>query len=183
MVMVLHPAIKTEYFHKNRSNDLIQERKSLLHEEYCANYEKTAGAGPIRRERSATRPPCGHLSIATCPRAREIRKYLRLPVEEVTDPLKWWANNRLVYPNLHRMALDYLSIPGLSSYHIIELSLTTYLACSTAVERVFSQCRQILSSNRNGVSPFSIQAFLCVGSWARCGIIDFDDVLTALRDA
>jgi hypothetical protein len=38
--------------------------------------------------------------------------YLNLPLERVQDPLKWWYNQRRVYPTLHRMALDYLSIPG-----------------------------------------------------------------------
>ena len=38
--------------------------------------------------------------------------YLRNEVENVKDPLKWWYDNRHVYPTLHRMALDYLSIPG-----------------------------------------------------------------------
>ena len=42
----------------------------------------------------------------------EIDKYLKLPVEHVKNPLKWWFNNRTTYPNLSRMALDYLSIPG-----------------------------------------------------------------------
>jgi len=38
------------------------------------------------------------------------------------NPLKWWHDNRHVYPTLYRMALDYLSIPGESlsiSFHII----------------------------------------------------------------
>ena len=42
----------------------------------------------------------------------EVDEYLRKPVENVKDPLKWWVANHHVYPNLHRMALDYLSIPG-----------------------------------------------------------------------
>jgi len=45
-------------------------------------------------------------------RSCELREYLRKPVENVKDPMKWWVANRHVYPNLHRMALDYLSIPG-----------------------------------------------------------------------
>jgi len=45
----------------------------------------------------------------------EINQYLRLPVEHVMDPLGWWVHNRQTYPNLSRMALDYLSIPGKSS--------------------------------------------------------------------
>jgi hypothetical protein len=42
----------------------------------------------------------------------ELEDYLRLPVENVTDALKWWFDNRRTYPNLSRMARDYLSIPG-----------------------------------------------------------------------
>ena len=42
----------------------------------------------------------------------ELDGYLRKPVENVKNPLKWWVSNRHVYPNLFRMALDFLSIPG-----------------------------------------------------------------------
>jgi hAT family C-terminal dimerisation region len=49
----------------------------------------------------------------TATKLSEIDDYLRLPVENVSDPLKWWYDNRRVYPNLSRMALDYLSIPGM----------------------------------------------------------------------
>jgi hypothetical protein len=45
-------------------------------------------------------------------RTSEVDEFLRKPVENVKDPLKWWVANCLVYPNLYRMALDYLSIPG-----------------------------------------------------------------------
>jgi hypothetical protein len=54
----------------------------------------------------------GNLSVTKCCHASEIQKYLSLPVENVQDPLKWWTANKYVYPNLHRMALNYLSIPG-----------------------------------------------------------------------
>ena len=56
----------------------------------------------------------GNLSVTAGPRASEIQEYLSHPVENVQDPLKWWTANKYVYPNLHRMALDYLSIPGKS---------------------------------------------------------------------
>ena len=45
-------------------------------------------------------------------RSSELREYLRKPVENIKDPLKWWIASRHVYPNLFRMALDYLSILG-----------------------------------------------------------------------
>jgi len=55
-----------------------------------------------------------NISVSKSARARrsELDEYLQLPVENVKDPLKWWVNNQQVYPNLFRMALDYLSIPG-----------------------------------------------------------------------
>ena len=55
----------------------------------------------------------------------ELELYLRSHVEVAPDPLEWWQKRRTLYPNLSRMALDYLSIPGTSS-------LTMSLACLTS---------------------------------------------------
>jgi hypothetical protein len=49
-------------------------------------------------------------SIST--QVNEIDAYLRQPVENIKEPLKWWFANRQTYPSLYRMASDYLSIPG-----------------------------------------------------------------------
>jgi hAT family C-terminal dimerisation region len=54
----------------------------------------------------------GNLSVTNALHASEISKYLSHPVENIKDLLKWWVDNQYVYPNLHHMALDYLSIPG-----------------------------------------------------------------------
>jgi hypothetical protein len=43
----------------------------------------------------------------------ELDRYLMADVEHVTDPLMWWYEWRISYPRLSRMALDYLSIPGI----------------------------------------------------------------------
>ena len=43
----------------------------------------------------------------------EIELYLRSHVKVAPDPLKWWEKRRTLYPNLSRMALDYLSIPDM----------------------------------------------------------------------
>ena len=42
----------------------------------------------------------------------ELDRYLSTDPEHVTNALAWWYEKRLVYPRLHRMALDYLTIPG-----------------------------------------------------------------------
>ena len=38
--------------------------------------------------------------------------YLASPIEDITDPLKWWYKHHSVYPHLSQMAADYLLIPG-----------------------------------------------------------------------
>ena len=42
----------------------------------------------------------------------ELDRYLSTDPEHVTNALAWWHEKRFVYPRLHRMALDYLTIPG-----------------------------------------------------------------------
>jgi hypothetical protein len=43
----------------------------------------------------------------------ELARYLAAPSVEVDDPIMWWIENATLYPRLSRMALDYLTIPGL----------------------------------------------------------------------
>jgi hypothetical protein len=124
IAMVLHPGMKLEYFRNQKwEGEWIEQAEALVREEYIAKYEKVT-------DKSNTMPmndlnknddgftSFGNLSVTTCPRASEIQEYLSLPVENVKDPLKWWMDNKFVYPNLHRMALDYLSIPGKSGHPI-----------------------------------------------------------------
>ena len=42
----------------------------------------------------------------------DLDRYLNTDPEDVKDPLQWWYEHKHIYPHLHRMALDYLSIPG-----------------------------------------------------------------------
>ena len=46
----------------------------------------------------------------------ELDRYLSTDPEHVPNALSWWHERRQMYPTLSRMALDYLSIPGM--YHI-----------------------------------------------------------------
>jgi hypothetical protein len=45
----------------------------------------------------------------------ELDDYFRSPIENVANPLKWWFDKRRTYPNLSRMARDFLSVPGKSN--------------------------------------------------------------------
>jgi hAT family C-terminal dimerisation region len=42
----------------------------------------------------------------------ELDAYLNADIEEVEDALAWWKQQCSTYPHLSRMALDFLTIPG-----------------------------------------------------------------------
>ncbi len=42
----------------------------------------------------------------------ELDRYLSTDPEQVTDVCRWWYEQRVAYPRLHCMALNYLTIPG-----------------------------------------------------------------------
>ena len=70
---------------------------------------------------------------------------------EIKDVLAWWKGKSKKYPNLSRMARDYLAIP----------------ATSTSSERLFSSGKQMISDARNSLSPSTIQACQCLKSWIK----------------
>jgi hAT family C-terminal dimerisation region len=144
ITMILHPGMKLNYFRNQKwEEDWIEEEKTLVREVYAAKYEKVTKVSTSQD--STMKGDDGfasfsNLSVTTCPHASEIEEYLSHVVENIKDPLKWWVDNKYVYLNLHRMALDYLSIP----------------ATSTSVERVFSQGRHLLPFAHNSLSLSSI---------------------------
>ena len=44
----------------------------------------------------------------------ELNRYLSTDPEPVPDMIVWWHSHQAMFPSLSRMALDYLSIPGMS---------------------------------------------------------------------
>jgi hypothetical protein len=52
--------------------------------------------------------------FTSAPVDNELDVYLKTPIENVAigDGIQWWFRNRHTFPCLSRMALDYLSIPG-----------------------------------------------------------------------
>jgi hAT family C-terminal dimerisation region len=44
----------------------------------------------------------------------EVQLYLSTATEDIKiDPIRWWHVHKKTYPRLYRMALDYLTIPGM----------------------------------------------------------------------
>jgi hypothetical protein len=125
-----------------------------------------------------------NLPSLQAPRPAELRseldRYLGTDPEHVTDALAWWYEHKHVYPRLHRMALDYLSIPGtFSNPNTRNLDRQFILATSVDVERTFSQGRLLLSHIRNRLSVQSTRALLCLGIWSKMGYVRDKDVKAA----
>jgi hypothetical protein len=57
----------------------------------------------------------------------ELDHYLSADMESVVDALAWWDEKRVIYPQLSRMAFDYLSIPGEQRLNCH--NVTTYANC------------------------------------------------------
>jgi hypothetical protein len=124
IAMVMHPGLKLKYFHEHAwLKDWVEVAKGLVRKEYHDNYEKELSS--VEPTQPTKRVSFGNISVAVPAHRNELDAYLSLPTQdfdEEKDPgviLKWWMEHRHIYPNLHRMALDYLSVPGLSSYHFI----------------------------------------------------------------
>ena len=107
----------------------------------------------------------------------ELTRYLARGVERIEndDPLRWWHEQRDIYPRLSRMAADYLSLPGGFVNHCFH-DLMYPAATSVDVERFFSRGRQLLSYERNRLAPVSVHAILCVGLWSLRGWVRDDDI-------
>ena len=68
---------------------------------------------------------------------------------ENADILLWWKNHQLIYPNLSRMARDFLSIQ----------------ATSVPVERLFARSSLIIRIHRNGLKKDITIELLCINDW------------------
>jgi hAT family C-terminal dimerisation region len=171
--MVLHPGLKLEYFKRQEWEERwIEMAEELTRDQYTKYESKVTGEDTTPEAQAAqqgTYSDFANISVTqTAPlKTNERDEYLCKPVENVTDPLKWWYLNRFKYPTLHRMAFNYLSIP----------------ATSTEVERLFSQGHLILHFTRNRLSPSSFHAFLCVGSWAWRDMVILEDIIQAIKSS
>lgn len=115
ITMVLHPGLKLEYFRAhNWEEEWIEAAEHVTQEEYVLHYKTQSPAEPSTTSQEMVNAnDFSDYSMGPLSSSDELEDYLRQPVEKVSDPLKWWVNNRDTYPTLYRMTLDYLSVPQL----------------------------------------------------------------------
>ncbi|PPQ81292.1 hypothetical protein CVT26_015194 [Gymnopilus dilepis] len=178
IAMVLHPRHKLEYFKKHGWEALwIDTARQIVREEFNRSYIPTEAedAGSNAQAHAHT-DACStstnifdnlpDLAATSTDNRDELDRYLATDVEDVKDGLKWWYDRRSAFPNLSRMAHDYLSIP----------------ATTLEVKRTFSQGRLVLPHVRNCLSYQSTRASMCVGSWSSLGLVKDKDILDVLGE-
>ena len=48
-----------------------------------------------------------------------MKHYLDAPTQTVLNPVQWWKDRWELYPNLSRMAIDFLTTPGTSFFALV----------------------------------------------------------------
>jgi hAT family C-terminal dimerisation region len=81
----------------------------------------------------------------------EVNLYLSFPsiTNQDIDPLEWWKVNESQYPNLARMARNYLAIP----------------ATSVPSEQCFSLSKNLITDKRNRLVGKTIRICMTLKSW------------------
>jgi hypothetical protein len=81
----------------------------------------------------------------------EFKTYIASPTVsgETLDPLEWWRINETQYPQLSKMARNYLAIP----------------ATSVPSEQCFSISKNLITNNRNRLIGKTVRISMCLKSW------------------
>jgi hAT family C-terminal dimerisation region len=140
---VLHPRHKLVYFSKaGWEAAWIQTAREIVRDEFDRSYPPKSDQGEVGEVAEAPRRKVRQfLTINSCSQQNscaqqnssnifdnlpaltapltaelsdELDRYLGTNPEHTDDALAWWAEHRKTYPRLSRMALNYLSIPGMS---------------------------------------------------------------------
>ena len=82
--------------------------------------------------------------------ATEMNQYLKVKIlDRNEDPVIWWKEHEAAYPNLHKLAMKYLCIPG----------------TSVPAERLFSKAGELVSARRNRLKPKHVNMMLFLNKY------------------
>ncbi len=150
---VLDPRLKVEYYQmtEGENQETVASIKKIVADAYCSYVPNSL------RNTETLPPPLKNQSIlGSIYKKRkvlssvELEEYLnQSTVSMNVKPLDWWKANEEQFPNLAKMARDYLAIPGTSA----------------SSERLFSSGRQLITDFRCSLNPQTIQACMCLKNW------------------
>jgi hypothetical protein len=164
--VMMHPGLNKAWFDQNwtQPNQLewIEIAETALQDHYDRFY-RYQEIDSIRPENPSPPPQPEYepdefdnfLTPATFyARPQAIDEYDRYkslhPIQEALHaPLAWWRDHRNEYPTLSRMALNFFSVPAMSA----------------ECERVFSQAKLIMTTQRQHLNAETLEALLCLKQW------------------
>ncbi|KAJ6436908.1 P-loop containing nucleoside triphosphate hydrolase protein [Purpureocillium lavendulum] len=190
--LALHPAYRWKWFERNWADrpEWVDEAKKIVHDVWRFEYRGDTLPGEESEEPSAAEPAFKHRKSSDNP----FQDYLRrnrytapdtgrdglTPGEDeylhwithcetgdssVDDPLTYWHDRRFKYPNLSRMALDFLTIQPMSA----------------ECERLFSAAGRMVSPLRHQLEAQIVGMCQVLRSWLRAGIIhDLDPLFISV---
>ena len=124
---------------KQLSENESSEDEIDLHQHYRNGSSKTKYQGAVRGRKKTQ-----------ADWRKEIEEYTMSDrAHENADILLWWKNHQSIYPNLSRMARDFLSIQ----------------ATSVPVERLFSRSSLLIRKHRNRLKKDIARELLCINDW------------------
>lgn len=148
---MLDPRLKLEYYQTEDGGNqvAIADIKKVLMNAYLSYVPANPNvnrASPVKKKSILSSIYKKKKAVSSA----ALEEYLNQPTVSMnTEPLKWWKSNEEQFPNLAKMARDYLAIPGTSA----------------SSERLFSSGRQLITDFRCSLSPATIQACMCLKSW------------------
>lgn len=163
--LVLHPGQKWRYFEAKwgvSHNDWLVDARtkvSAFYEEHWQNCRNT-DTGTVEATIEAPRCEPDELEAWITPHdyyttesttVDDYDAYLASPAIPVDNPIIWWRDHQTNYPRLSQMAFDLLSVPAMSA----------------ECERVFSQAKLTISSQRHSLTDITINAIQCLKNWVR----------------
>jgi hypothetical protein len=126
---ISYEGLKVDYANDPMLSEHLEQSKSKLfdyfREKYAHRVVSTPPSIPSPSESVQTPKALGSPQKSFTARYRrkekpfvnELEEYFKLPAEDfdACNPIHWWMGRRAQFPNLFRLALDILSIPGEST--------------------------------------------------------------------
>lgn len=177
--VMLHPSQKDQYFNQYwKKHPRWIKTATTAVQQLFEEYEEAARQMAEDLDDSVTPTPLlapaidrdgwghfGRVDLAAQRRIKRRKQYseleqfldggVQLGEEDIKDPIGWWRLYENKYPILSRMAYDLFSIPGMSA----------------ECERVFSHCGILITTERNRLSPQTVEATECQKNWLARGLL------------
>jgi hAT family C-terminal dimerisation region len=181
--LVLHPRWKWQYFEQQWTGEdkrFVVAGKTALRKLWENDYkgevvirveDRTPEPEPPKAFKATVlerlAPPLSGNTTTKAPRASSRKDQLALYLEEpLTDKplLLYWLDKQAQWPQLAKMALDFLSIPAMSS----------------ECERVFSSCSMQTTPHSSRLTAELLWKQECLKNWQRRGFIEMMSAFSAI---